>query len=299
MPSDSAGMKTRQRRESRKDQRFLASILFVMTLLSGFPMVALHAQQGARGEGAVPAGPVKRRPDGKPDISGYYNSPNAGGAAFNVEPGPAAVGQPATQGAITDPPDKLIPYTAAAKAKREELVAHHLYDDPEAHCLPSGIPRQTYAPFGWQILQPDGYVVMIYEAFHAYRILPLDGRPHLPANVRLWEGDGRAHWDGDTLLIDTTNQTGKQWFDMAGNFSTPTLHVVEKFTPIDSNTLNWEATMDDPAIYTRPWTISARITKNNTPNYQILEFACHEGEQDLIHYTQEEGNPTGGKAKKK
>ena len=299
MASDSAGIKMDMQRKNRKDRKFLASIVFVMMSLSFSPMVALHAQQAARGRGGPPAGPVKRRPDGKPDISGYYNSPNAGGAAFNVEAGPAAVGQPATQGAITDPPDKLIPYTTAAKAKREELLAHHLYDDPEAHCLPSGIPRQTYAPFGWQILQPDGYVVMIYEAFHAYRILPLDGRPHLPANVRLWEGDGRARWDGDTLVVDTTNQTGKQWFDMAGNFSTPTLHVVEKITPIDSNTLNWEATMDDPAVYTRPWTISARITKNNTPNYQILEFACHEGEQDLIHYTQEEGNPTGGKAKKK
>jgi hypothetical protein len=299
MASNSSGIKMDKQRKSRKDKKFLASILFAMMLLSFAPMVALHAQQPARGRGGPPAGPVKRRPDGKPDISGYYNSPNAGGAAFNVEPGPPAVGQPATQGAITDPADKLIPYTAAAKAKREELVAHHLYDDPEAHCLPSGIPRQTYAPFGWQILQPDGYVVMIYEAFHAYRILPLDGRPHLPANVKLWEGDGRAHWDGDTLVVDTTNQTGKQWFDMAGNFSTPTLHVVEKFTPIDSNTLNWEATMDDPAVYTRPWTISARITKNNTPNYQILEFACHEGEQDLIHYTQEEGNPTGTKAQKK
>src|SRR6185369_765444 len=299
MASNSAGIKMTMQRESRKDKKFLASIVFAMMLLSLSPMVALRAKQPARGRGGPPAGPVKRRPDGKPDISGYYNSPKAGGAAFNVEPGPAAVGQPATQGAITDPPDKLIPYTAAAKAKREDLIAHHLYDDPEAHCLPSGIPRQTYAPFGWQILQPDGYVVMIYEAFHAYRILPLDGRPHLPANVKLWEGDGRARWDGDTLVIDTTNQTGKQWFDMAGNFSTPTLHVVERFTPIDSNTLNWEATMDDPAIYTRPWTISARITKNNTPNYQILEFACHEGEQDLIHYTQEEGNPNGGKAKKK
>jgi hypothetical protein len=299
MASNSSGIKMDKQRKSRKDKKFLASILFAMMLLSFAPMVALHAQQPARGRGGPPAGPVKRRPDGKPDISGYYNSPNAGGAAFNVEPGPPAVGQPATQGAITDPADKLIPYTAAAKAKREELVAHHLYDDPEAHCLPSGIPRQTYAPFGWQILQPDGYVVMIYEAFHAYRILPLDGRPHLPANLKLWEGDGRAHWDGDTLVVDTTNQTGKQWFDMAGNFSTPTLHVVEKFTPIDSNTLNWEATMDDPAVYTRPWTISARITKNNTPNYQILEFACHEGEQDLIHYTQEEGNPTGTKAQKK
>jgi len=227
MASDSAGIKMDMQRKNRKDRKFLASIVFVMMSLSFSPMVALHAQQAARGRGGPPAGPVKRRPDGKPDISGYYNSPNAGGAAFNVEAGPAAVGQPATQGAITDPPDKLIPYTTAAKAKREELLAHHLYDDPEAHCLPSGIPRQTYAPFGWQILQPDGYVVMIYEAFHAYRILPLDGRPHLPANVRLWEGDGRARWDGDTLVVDTTNQTGKQWFDMAGNFSTPTLHVFE------------------------------------------------------------------------
>jgi hypothetical protein len=268
-------------------------------LLSIAPLAALRAQQGGRGRGGPPAGPVKRRPDGKPDISGYYNSPNAGGAAFNVEAGPAAVGQPATQGAITDPPDKLIPYTAAAKAKRDDLLAHHMYDDPEAHCLPSGIPRQVYAPFGWQILQPDGYIVMTYEAFHAFRILPLDGRPHLPKDVKLWEGDGRARWDGDTLVVDTTNQNGKTWLDMAGNFTTDTLHVVEKFTPIDSNTLDWQATMDDPAIYTRPWTISARITKINAPNYQILEFACHEGEQDLIHYTEETGNKNGPKTQKK
>jgi hypothetical protein len=280
-------------------RRLLASILFIIVLFSISPLAALRAQQGGRGRGGPPAGPVKRRPDGKPDISGYYNSPNAGGAAFNVEAGPAAVGQPATQGAITDAPDKLIPYTAAAKARRDDLLAHHMYDDPEAHCLPSGIPRQVYAPFGWQILQPDGYIVMTYEAFHAFRILPLDGRPHLPKDVKLWEGDGRAHWDGDTLVVDTTNQNGKTWLDMAGNFTTETLHVVEKFTPIDSNTLDWQATMDDPAIYTRPWTISARISKINTPNYQILEFACHEGEQDLIHYTEETGNKNATKTQKK
>jgi hypothetical protein len=204
-----------------KDKTVLTSIVLLMLLLSIVPVAVLRAQQGARGRApAVPAGPVKRRPDGKPDISGYYSSPNAGGAAFNVEPGPPAVGQPATQGAITDPPNKLIPYTAAGKAKRDDALAHHMYDDPEAHCLPSGIPRQVYAPFGWQILQPDGYIVITYEAFHAFRILPLDGRPHLPKEVKLWEGDGRAHWEGDTLVIDTTNQNGKAWLDMAGNFTT-------------------------------------------------------------------------------
>ena len=155
MASDSAGIQMQIQKKNRKDKQFLTLILSFIVMLSMAPMAGLHAQQGARGRGGPPAGPVKRRPDGKPDISGYYNSPNAGGAAFNVEPGPPAVGQPATQGAITDPADKLIPYTVAAKAKREELVAHHLYDDPEAHCLPSGIPRQTYAPFGWQILQPE------------------------------------------------------------------------------------------------------------------------------------------------
>ena len=332
MASKGAGIKMEMQKNNRMNKQVPASILFVLAFflvsLSLVPL-AIHAQQPARGaagaapqggRGGVatpgpgtpvigqgqnpagrggPAGPIKFRPDGKPDISGIYNSPDAGGAAWNIEPGPPQVAQPATTGAISDTPDKLVPYTAAAKAKRDDLMAHHLYDDPEAHCLQSGIPRQTYAPFGWQILQPDGYVVMIYEAFHAYRILPLDGRPHLSKDVKLWEGDGRAHWEGNTLVVETTNQTGKTWLDMSGNFTTANLTVVERFTPIDANTLQWDATMTDPTIYTRPWTISARISKNTRPNNQILEFACHEGEADLIHYTKEEGNAGGSNTKVK
>lgn len=286
MASNSAGIKMDIQRKSRKDKKFLTSILFVMMLLSLAPMAALQAQQGARGRGGPPAGPVKRRPDGKPDISGYYNSPNAGGAAFNVEPGPAAVGQPATQGAITDPADKLIPYTAAAKARREELLAHHLYDDPEAHCLPSGIPRQTYAPFGWQILQPDGYIVMIYEAFHAYRILPLDGRPHLPANVKLWEGDGRAHWDGDTLVVDTTNYTDRTPFrgppatTRQDVFTSRDLHVTERFTRVDADSILYRFTVDDPTTFVKPWSGEMVIRKMEGP---LFEYACHEGNYGLAN----------------
>jgi hypothetical protein len=268
----------------------LASLFMVFLALGLLHGRARQQQQAGRGgRGAAAAGPVRRHSDGKPDITGNYNSANAGGAAWDIEPSPAAFQKPATQGAIIDPPDKMIPYRPDAKLKRDDLEAHHMFDDPEAHCLPSGVPRQMYVPFGLQILQPPGYVVILYEAFHAYRIIPLDGRPHLPKDVKLWEGDSRGHWEGDTLVIDTTNLSGKTWFDMSGNFQTDGLHVVERITPVDANTLNWEATMDDPSIYTRPWTIASRIALNTQPNYEILEFACHEGERDLQHYTKEEG----------
>ena len=94
-----------------------------------------------------------------------------------------------------------------------------------------------YTPFGFQILQPAGHVVLLYEAFHSYRIIPLDNRPHIPDSIRLFEGDSRGHWEGDTLVVDVTNQNPGTWFDMAANFHSDALHVVERFTMKDSNTI--------------------------------------------------------------
>jgi hypothetical protein len=137
-----------------------------------------------------------------------------------------------------------------------------------------------YTPFGMRILQPPGYTVMTWEFMHAYRIITMDGRPHIDPTVKLFEGDSRGKWDGDTLVIDVTNQNGRTWIDQSANFHSDAIHVVERITPIDSNNLQYEATVDDPKVYTRPWTVRYFYSRILDPKFEHLEFACIEGEVD-------------------
>src|SRR5579871_2959129 len=163
--------------------------------------------RGGRGAGRggrralPPAGPVRRMPDGKPDLQGYWNAGNNGGAVFEVQKHERRLASlPAGEGAIVDPPDGLIPYTPEYAAKAKDNFENHLADEPELHCYQSGLPNQMYRQFGFQILQPPGYVVMNWEFMHAVRIIPTDNRPHvLPSGKKLFEGDSVGHWEGDTL----------------------------------------------------------------------------------------------------
>jgi hypothetical protein len=230
----------------------------------------------------------KLTPDGKPNLEGFWNN-QAGSAPWDIEPHPAAFQIPPGEGIIVDTPNRKIPYKPEALEKRNDLRDHHIFDDPQGHCAPSGIPRQTYTPFGFQIVQTRGSVIILYEAEHAYRVIRTDGSGHLPSTIKLWQGDSIGHWDGNTLVVDSTNFNGRTWLDMAGNFTTDSLHVVERFTPTDANTIQYEATIEDPTIYTRPWKMAFPIRRNTQSGYYILEFACHEGERDLQHYTEDTG----------
>ena len=253
---------------------------------------------GRRGRAPLPpAGPVKRMPDGKPDMQGYWNATNNGGAVFEVQKHPRRLQSlPAGQGAIVDPPDGLIPYTPEYAAKAKENFEQHLADEPELHCYESGLPNQMYRQFGFQILQPPGYVVMNWEFMHAYRIIPTDNRPHtLSASTKLFMGDSVGHWEGDTLVVDTTNLNDRTWLDSAGNVHSDQMHVIERITPVDERTIKYEATIEDPKAYTKPWKVAFEFSRNMQPNYEIMEFACIEGNQDVRHYTPDEG----GNAKKK
>jgi hypothetical protein len=140
---------------------------------------------------------------------------------------------------------------------------------------------------------------MMPENFHMYRIIPTnDKSPRMPASMKLFNGESRGHWDGETLVVDVTNQNGRTWLDMAANFTTDALHVVERYTRTSDGMLHYQATLDDPKLYTRPWTMAFDIRRETKPGYEVLEFACWEGERDLVHYTQEDGGPkkdTGAK----
>jgi hypothetical protein len=220
---------------------------------------------------------IRRGADGKPDITGYFQS-NAGGANYGLEKHARDEFTPATRGVVIDPADGTLPYQPWARAERiNRELPYRGYDDPTAHCFVAGVPRSMYVPSPLQILQPPGYVVLLFERM-SWRIIPLDSRPHLADNVRLWQGDSVGHWEGDTLVVDTTNMNGKTWMNEVGDVVSYAEHIVERFTPIDAKQVNYRATVTDPIVYTRPWTIE--IPLNSNPD-ELLEVACHEDNGDL------------------
>ena len=260
------------------------------------PQAGAAGGRGGRG-GAPPAPgpPFARTPDGKPDMQGYWTSSGFNAAVFEVQDHPVArPGIAAGRGAIVDPPDGRIPYQAWAAAKATDNFEHHMYNEPELHCFQSGTPKQMWVQFGFQIVQSPGHVIMLWEFMHANRIIPTDGRPHIPANIKLFQGDPVGHWEGNTLVVDTTSLNDKTWFDLAGNFHSDAMHVVERFMPVDANRITYEAVIEDPAVYTRPWKVAGGFARNTQPNYEQMEFACIEGNKDLQHYIEE----AGGKSKK-
>jgi hypothetical protein len=150
--------------------------------------------------------------------------------------------------------------------------------DTQARCLPGGPVRATF----WHtvhILQYPGYVIFEYEGSHLFRIVPLDGRPHASADVKLWMGDSRGHWEGNVLVVETTNYIGgRNGVGVNGNGVVPysdDLKTVERFTRTSDNTIDYEMRVTDPRIYTAPWTVA--FTMKHEPKYQIFEYACHEG----------------------
>ena len=227
---------------------------------------------------AAPAN-IHRKPDGKPDFQGYY-VPDAGGANFGLEKHGNDGLTPPGRGIIIDPPDLKLPvqpWAILEKADRDR--SERGYDDPTAHCFPAGVPRSMYVPTSYHIIQTSDYLVILHERV-AWRIVSLNGRPHLPDSIRLWQGDSVGHWEGDTLVVDTTNLNGKTWLNEVGEIVSYAEHVVERFTPADPDTINYEATVTDPVVYTRPWTVALPIRREKG---MLYEAACHEEDRDLPH----------------
>ena len=192
---------------------------------------------------------------------------------------------------VVDPPDGRVPVKPAAEAKRDYDLAHindsYVYMSVWDRCITRGVPAGMF-PAGYnnayQIVQAPGYIVILYEMIHEARVIPLDGRPHPPQSVRQWNGDSRGRWEGNTLVVDTTNYNDKGWIATSaatgrikGIPQSEALHVVERFTRVDPGTILYEVTIDDPNVYTKPWKVSIPLTRDD--NYQLLEYACQEGNQ--------------------
>ena len=141
-----------------------------------------------------------------------------------------------------------------------------------------------HSPGGFQILQLPGYVVVFTEYVHSYRIIPTDGRRHVGEPIRLLQGDSRGHWEGNTLVVNVTNINAEMWFDWVGNFYSDAVHVVERFTLVDADTMHYEATFEDPHVFTRPWKMAFGVTRRQEPGYEPIEEACREGDRDRPLY---------------
>jgi hypothetical protein len=131
-------------------------------------------------------------------------------------------------------------------------------------------------------VQVPEYVLFLFENSHAYRIIPMDSRPHLGEHIKLWMGDSRGHWEGNTLVVEVTNHNDMTWLDSHGTFHSDALHVVERFTPVNADTMRYEATITDPTVFTRPWKIALPLNRNKEAR-ELWEEACHEGEQSVEH----------------
>ena len=237
----------------------------------------------AGGPGGAPARaaqPVRRMPDGKPDLSGFYNAAGRG-ANYGLEKHERWSFMPGGDGVVIDPPDGKLPMQEWA---RKELAQRQRpefgYDDPTAQCTQAaGVPRSFYVPSPFQILQPPGYVVVLFERM-SWRQIPIDNRRHVADNVRLWHGDSVGRWEGDTLVVETKNLNGKAWLNEAGEIVSHAETVLERFIPVNADTIRYQATVTDPIVYTRPWTIEVMLNRGEG---ELLEVACLEDDQDLQH----------------
>ena len=232
-----------------------------MAALSG-QAVAPNTTQRAGESIAAPAltGPAPRLPDGKPDFSGVW---------FSRAPiGDLTVGLPKGE---------KIPLLPSAE---KTMQARQSKDDPEANCLPTGVPR--VAPYPWTIATAPGRLFFLFEGnIHSYRQIFMDGRAH-PADLNpTWYGHSVGRWEGDTLVIDTVGFNDKFWFDFRGHPHTEQLHTIERYTRKTLGTLVNEVTIDDPGAYSKPFTLT--FTANLMPKGEIMEYICQENNQDVRH----------------
>jgi hypothetical protein len=277
-----------------------AAVLACGTLLQGAP----QSERKATDKTWI----VGRTPDGQPDLQGTWTNydttpferlspeeirprdPAVSTAEWLVQPGPSS--RPRSS-MVVDPPNGRVPLKPEAIARRDATLA----SDPSSlerygpweRCITRGVPGSMWPSAynnGHQIVQTPGFVVLHSEMIHEARVIPLTTRPHLDAAVRSWDGDPRGRWEGDTLVVDTTNFNGRSWSAthaaagvLRGIPQSQAAHVVERLTRINEDAIQYEATIDDPNVFTRPWTVAFPL--NRDERYQIFEYACHEGNQAL------------------
>ena len=210
-----------------------------------------------------------RTPDGQPDIQGIWQVLNT--AAWDVEDHNATLDVPAGHGVVEG---GAIPYQPWALARKLENVRNRATLDPETKCRLPGVPRITYMPYPFRIVQQRDKIRILYEYLGAVRFLYMNGNPHPRGPIEWVMGDSRARWEGTTLVVDVVYFTDQTWFDRAGNFHSEELHVVERYTRTGPDHMQYEATVEDPKVFTRPWKMSMPLYRRQERDAELLEYEC-------------------------
>ena len=252
-------------------------------------VATLVVSQSMRNGAVQPAlaSAVLRTPDGKPNLNGIWQA--VGTAHWNLQDHQARSGPVLELGAVLALPAGLsvveggdIPYQPWAAAKQKENYENWLTRDPEVKCYLPGLPRATYMPYPFQILQTgNNDILMAYEYASTSRVIAM--RPVEPPPVDTWMGQSAGRWEGDTLVVDVTGFNDQTWFDRAGNFHSEALHVVERFTPVGADMLDYHVTLEDPKVFTRPWTMRLPLYRRQEKNAQLLEFKCVEFVEEMMY----------------
>ena len=250
--------------------RFRGGTISTAAMWALFSLVAISS--AARGQ--APAS-VSRTADGKPDLSGIWQAVNT--AAWDIQDHQAQKGVPAGIGVVEG---NEIPYQPWAAAKKKENYEKRMTADPETKCYLPGVPRITYMPYPFQIFQDSAQVTILYEYVHATRYIFM-GSQHPPGHIDWWMGDSRGRWEGDTLVVDLVHFNDETWFDRAGNFHSDALHLVERYTPMGPDHINYEVTIEDPKVFTRPWKMNMIFYRHREKNLQLLEYECYGFEHEF------------------
>ena len=260
--------------------------VFIAVMSAG---IAFGVSQLARQPvgGQPPDLKIPRTAEGRPDFNGIWQT--IGSAHWDLQDHPARSGPVLELGALAAIPAGLsvvegneIPYQPWAAAKKKENYENWLTRDPEIKCYLPGIPRATYMPYPFQILQThNNDILMAYEYASASRVIKMAETD--PPPVDTWMGQSTGRWEGDSLLVDTIGFNDQTWFDRAGNFHSDALHVVERFTLVNPDLLDYQATIEDPKVFTRPWKIQLPLYRRQDKSAQLMEFKCVEFVEELMY----------------
>ena len=232
-------------------------------------LVGVRAVAGQTVASPAPAYAPPRTATGQPDLGGIWQVLNS--AAWDVEDHSPRLGVPGGFGVVEG---GRIPYLPAALTKKKENFEKRTTLDPEVSCSLPGVPRLTYMPYPFQIIQFSDVVQIVYEYEGIVRSIFLNGTHPDADVVDFWMGDSRGRWEGNTLVVDVANLNDRTWFDRAGNFHSDALHVVERYTRTGPDQIAYEVTIEDPTVFSRPWKMSMPIYRRQEKNLRLLEYEC-------------------------
>jgi hypothetical protein len=245
---------------------------WLLVAVAGAGLVAVGVRQSA----SQSSYRAPRTADGKPDLSGVWEVLNT--ASKDVLAHNASDGVPAGLSVVEG---NAIPYLPQAAAKKKQNSDARLTEDPLRKCFLAGVPRVTYMPFPMQIIQTTTHVGFAYEYNHASRIVYTDGSKHSDIGD-FWMGDSRGRWEGETLVVDVNGFNDKTWFDEAGDYHSDALHVVERYTRTSPDIIAYEATIEDPKVFSRPWKMSMPLYRRQEKNIRLLDYVCLEFREPFV-----------------